>query len=82
MNTYKLELTEIEEYCGVTLEEVAEVLPKVLVRNDQVFLPEHVGPALAGAVARCALAGPVEFVGINTLRQPIYRPATEEVPNV
>lgn len=77
MNIYTLELTQVEKYCGVTLEDVAEVLLKVMVRNNHVFLPEHVGPALAGAVARCALAGPVEFVGINSLRQPVYRPATE-----
>ena len=71
---YKLELTEIEIACGVTLEQVQDVLPKVLVRNNVgVIFPETVSPALAGAVARCALAGAAEYSGHNQFGQAIYR---------
>lgn len=64
MNTYKLELTEIEVVCGVTLDAVEELLPKVLVRGYKVVLPSDASPALAGATARCALAAPAEYVGM------------------
>lgn len=74
MNVYKLELSETEIYCGVTLEQVQIMLPKVLVRDGDVILPKDVAPALAGAVARCALAGPVVFRGFNALGLPVYRP--------
>ncbi|AXH49817.1 hypothetical protein KNU02_gp92 [Gordonia phage Pleakley] len=69
-STYTLELTDIERACGVTLDQVADVLPKVALRENwqerAVWVPDthngkSVGPALAGAVARAALAGPVEF---------------------
>ncbi|ANA87133.1 hypothetical protein SEA_MINECRAFTSTEVE_100 [Gordonia phage MinecraftSteve] len=65
MSTYKLILSEIEESCGVTLEAVAELLPKVLVRDNKVYLPSGGSPALDGATARCALAEQVRFVGIS-----------------
>lgn len=74
MREYKLELTEIEVACGVTLEQVAEVLPKVLMRNNACIIPGDVGPALAGAVARCAFAEPAEFLAMNGLGQSIYVP--------
>lgn len=62
MSTYKLELTETELACGVTLEAVAEILPKVLVREDYVMLPASTkGPALAGAVARAAFGAPAQY---------------------
>lgn len=64
MNTYKLELTEIEIACGVTLEQVQQVLPKALVRSYKVVLPSDSSPALAAATARCALAAPAEYVGM------------------
>ena len=69
-STYTLELTDIERACGVTLDQVAEVLPKVALRENwqerAVWVPDthngkSVSPALAGAVARAALAGPAEF---------------------
>lgn len=72
MNTYKLELTEIESACGVTLGQVAEVLPKVAMRGDYVLIPKDTPPALAGAVARCAFAGPVKFRGLNDYGMPVY----------
>lgn len=73
MNAYKLELTEGEVACGVTLEQVQDVLTKVLVRDGAVIMPKYTPPALAGAVARCALAGPAEFRGLNSLGLPVYR---------
>ena len=72
MKTYTLVLTEVEKACGVTLEQVAELLPKVLVRQGKVIFPTYVGPALAGATARCALAHPAEYVGLNSLGHPVY----------
>ncbi|QIG58181.1 hypothetical protein SEA_SKOG_29 [Gordonia phage Skog] len=74
MSHYTHTLTEIEQACGVTLDEVAQTLPKVLVRDGLVHLPQNTPPALAGSVARAALAGPVEFVGIGkNTGYPIYQ---------
>ena len=73
MKNYTLELSEIEVACGVTLEQVQELLPKVLVRNGVVIFPKDTGPALAGATARCALARPAVFAGLNSLGMPVYR---------
>lgn len=73
MNNYTLELSEIEIACGVTLEQVQVLLPKVLMRNGAVYIPANTGAALAGATARCALAGPVDFQGVNVLGMPFYR---------
>lgn len=71
---YKLELTEIEIACGVTLEQVQDLILKVLVREGVgVIFPVDVAPALAGAVARCALAGAAEYSGHNQFGQAIYR---------
>lgn len=72
METYKLELTEIETACGVTLEQVQQVLPLVAMRSDYVLLPKDTPPSLAGAVARCAFAGPVKFRGLNDYGMPVY----------
>lgn len=71
------ELTETEIAAGVTLEQVADLLPKVLIRSDgsKIVLPADTSPALAGSTARCAFAGPVDFAGFNQLAQPVYRRA-------
>ena len=63
MSTYSLELSEIEIACGVTLEAVAVELPLGrFVRDGGAFMvSKSASPALAGAVARAALAAPVEF---------------------
>lgn len=68
-------LTKTEISAGVTLEQVADLLPKALIRSDgpMVILPAGTSPALASSTARCALAGPVEFAGFNQLAQPVYR---------
>lgn len=74
MNIYKHELTELEIACGVTLEQVGEVLLKVyLIPNtNKVVLPRDTPPALAGSVARCALTAPCVFLGFNELKLPVY----------
>ena len=63
MSTYALELTEVEIACGVTLEAVAVELPlgRFVRDGDGFMVSKSASPALAGAVARVALAGPVEF---------------------
>ena len=66
-------LTALEISCGVTLEQVAEVLPKVLLHQDTAILPADLAPALATSVARCALGVPFEYVGHNMLSLPVYR---------
>lgn len=75
----KHELTDTEIACGVTLDQVAELLPKVLVRNNRVIVPEDAPPALATAVARCAFGEPAVYTGHNQLGQPVYR---REVPPI
>lgn len=74
MSHYVHTLTEIEIACGVTLEEVARVLPQVYLIKDtgKVVLPRFTPPALAGSVARCAMKVPCEFIGLNTLGLPVY----------
>lgn len=75
MHTYTLELTPIEIACGVTLEQVADLMPKILLRDGRAYLPENTPPALCGAVARCAFGGPAQFVGISKATgYPIYEP--------
>lgn len=71
--TIKHELTKTEIACGVTLDQVADLLPKALIRNDRVILPADTSAALATSVARCALGRPVDYAGRNQLGQPIYR---------
>lgn len=73
MAHYTLELTEIELACGVTLEQVSDVMPRVLVRDGRLFLPANTPPALGKAVARCVFADkPHTFSGI-ALGMPAYR---------
>lgn len=78
--TYVHTLTATEEACGVTLAAVARVLPQCLLIDGgaAVVLPDGIGPALAGSVARVALsdavaAVPVTFAGFNPLGLPVYR---------
>lgn len=70
-------LTETEVACGVTLDQVADLLPKVLLRNDQVILPADTPPALAASVARCALGEKAVYTGSNLLGHLVYRHITE-----
>lgn len=76
MNIYTHTLTDIEIACGVTLEQVQQVLPRVLLRDGgaRVVMPIHTPPALASSVARCAFSGAeAEFAGTNALGNPVYR---------
>lgn len=72
MKNYTLELSEVEIACGVTLDQVARELPRVLVRDGRVYIDGNVGPALAGATARAALGAPAAFVGLNQLGMSVY----------
>lgn len=70
-------LTETETACGVTLEQVAELLPLVAVLGDTAWVPA-VAPALAASTARCALGTGVEFVklyGREGRQAAVYRKA-------
>lgn len=70
-------LTETETACGVTLEQVAELLPLVAILGDTAWTPTA-GPALSAAVARCALGTEVEFVklmGAGDRTVAVYRKA-------
>ena len=66
MKIYTHTLTEVEIACGVTLDQVADVLPECYMSlNEKLVLPANTPPALASSVARAAFAGaPVEFVRI------------------
>lgn len=72
--TYVHVLTEIEIACGVTLEQVYDLRPRVLVREDRVFVPAETPPALASSTARMAFGGPAKFAGLNQLGMLVYRP--------
>lgn len=74
---YTHTITPIEAACGVTLEQVADELPKVLMINAgrAVMVPVHMSPALSGSIARCALAGPVTFSHLSN-GYPIYEVVT------
>lgn len=63
------ELTAIEIACGVTLDDIARELPRgVSLDGWQTFhVPADLSPALASAVARCALGAPVEYLGKSPL---------------
>ena len=70
------ELSPIAIACGVTLEQVAEELPKARFDFDRgtAYLGWKVGPALAAEVARCGLDDPhVEYVGHNQIGEAVYR---------
>lgn len=78
MSHYTHSLTAIEEACGVTLDQVAEMLPKCRVFDNgtAITLPANTGPALAGSVARCAFGGKRgEFSGMALGTLPTYRTA-------
>lgn len=76
MSTYTHTLTDIEQACGITLEDVARELPRGCFReNGTVFIvSDDCGPALAGSVARCAFGRPVKYLGRTLLGQ-AYRSA-------
>lgn len=76
MNSYTLHLTELEESRGITLDRVAELMPKVITFDAEMsaVIPGGTGRTLAGAVARCALATPAVFTGMNAAGDLVFRP--------
>lgn len=70
-------LTPVEDQCGVTLTQVADLLPQILFidQGSKLVFPARTSPALASSTARYAFRGPAEFVGLNQLEQPVYRRA-------
>lgn len=77
MSNYTHTLTEIELACGVTLEDVARELPRVMIRDAgaTVIVDGTLAPALANSVARAAFGRhPFEYAGLNTeLGLGVYR---------
>lgn len=66
MTRYTHELTATEIACGVTLDRVADELPRVLVRDHRVHIASDLSPALATSVARAAFGtADFEFIGIG-----------------
>lgn len=76
MTEFTLSPTEVA--CGVT-EEAARAVRRdayVMHHGRSVAITRGTPPALAGAAARLALGGPVEFDAINIWGQPLYRLAS------
>jgi hypothetical protein len=76
-------LSPIEVACGVTMDDVRRVRADAYVMHDKrsVAIGRNTPPALAGAAARMALGGPVEFDALNIWGQPLYRLASTVLPN-
>jgi hypothetical protein len=74
MTTVKeFQLNDFEISLGVTLEDVARELPRVLIRDGFAIVGENVSPAIGSAVARCALeCERVEFDGLTLGGYPRY----------
>lgn len=77
MKFYRHTLTELELACGVTLDDVADMLIRVTAKGDgDVVFPAHTSAALASSTARCVHSGKAcKFAGLNGLGMPVYRPA-------
>lgn len=73
------ELTETEIACGVTVEQVLDLLPKGLFFDgDAAFaLPADTPPALGLSTARAAFGTTAEYAGVNQLGLPVYRRSEE-----
>lgn len=54
-------LSPVAEACGVTLSEVARVLPLAWFHDGMAIIPADTPPALASEVARCGLSSEVVF---------------------
>jgi len=61
MNHYTHTLTEIEQACGVTLDDVARELPRVALRENAAWVDGSLAPALATSTARAALGKPAAY---------------------
>ena len=49
----KIELTELEIACGITVDDIIELSKKTLVTDNKVVFPANVSPAEASAFLRC-----------------------------
>ena len=49
----KIELTELEIACGVTVDDIIELSKKTLVTDNKVVFPADVSPAETSAFLRC-----------------------------
>ena len=49
----KIELTELEIACGVTVDDIIELSKKTLVTDNKVVFPADVSPAEASAFLHC-----------------------------
>lgn len=68
-------LTDLERACGVTMDDVMRERRRGYVTSNGEFIGGmYAGPALAGAAARLALGGPVEFSHLSS-GCPVYRMA-------
>lgn len=65
MAAYTLTLSETETACGVTLDAVADLLPRGAFFGETFFLPANTPPALGTATARAAFAAPAKFALIS-----------------
>lgn len=69
MQTTEFKLTDLEAACGVTIEQVQHELPRCLLKDGRVTVDKDLPPALATAVARCALGidKPGTYYGRNLI---------------
>lgn len=82
MSAAEFTLSDIERACGITLADVRKARRDALIYHGgqtypAVALPRYCPPALAGAAARMALGGPVEFSHLAG-GMPVYRLARQE----
>lgn len=67
-------ISEIEEECGVTLDKVSQMAGLAHLTDDHgVIFPVSASAALCSATARFLLGERAEFMGLNQLRNPVYR---------
>ena len=64
-------LSPIAEACGVTLSDVARVLPLAWFNDGTAVIPADTPPALASEVARCGLSSEVVFSHLKN-GMPVY----------
>ena len=83
MKVSDFQLNDFEIALGVTLDDVAAALPSVLIRDGFVIVESDLPPAIAGAVARCALGcDAVEFDGLLAGCWPRYVRSARHVGDV
>ena len=69
-------ISEIEKECGVTLQGVSQMAGLAHLTDDRgVIFPVNTSAALCSATARFLLGERAEFLGLNQLRNPVYKAA-------